>query len=134
AGTGWTFGAVAAASLALAGWAAATPAARPEAPQPLRALFDAFDDRRVLLSVWFVVLPALLFGALGVLAPLRLSTLGFGALAIGATFLVSATLESANNVVLGRVSDRLGPLTPIRAGLVASSVVAALLPWPDNAY
>ena len=43
-------------------------------------------------------------------------------------------LEAANNVVLGRVSDRLGPLAPIRAGLVASAVVAALLTWPDNGY
>ena len=133
-GTASAFGAVGIASLGLAAWAASTPAVRPDAPQPLATLARAFRARRVVLAFWFVVLPALLFGALGVLAPLRLSTLGFGALAIGATFLVSATLESANNVVLGRVSDRLGPLTPIRAGLVASSVVAALLPWPDNAY
>ena len=48
-------------------------------------------------------------------------------------FLCSAALEAANNVVLGRVSDRHGPMTPIVAGLVASIVVAALLPWPGDA-
>jgi predicted MFS family arabinose efflux permease len=39
-----------------------------------------------------------------------------------------------NNVLLGRLSDRLGPLPPIFAGLVASIVVALLLPWPDNRF
>src|SRR5207237_8269997 len=72
AGTAWTFGVVAVASLGLAGWAAATPAARPETPQPLSMLGQALRDRRVLLPAWFVVLPALLFGPPGLLAPLRL--------------------------------------------------------------
>src|SRR5689334_23006598 len=63
-GTGWTFGAVAAASLGLAAWAAATPATRPAEPQPLSTLLEAAHDRRVQLSMWLVVLPALLFGTL----------------------------------------------------------------------
>jgi len=134
AGTGWTFGAVAAASLAVAGWAAATPAARPERPQPLSALVRAVRDRRVLLSVWLVVLPALLFGTLNVLGPLRLDALGFGSLAIGAVWLCAGALEAGNNVVIGRVADRRGPLVPVRVGLAATVVTAALLPWPRNAY
>ena len=77
-GTGWAFGAVAVASLGLAAWALLTPASRPAKPQPLSMLGAALRDRRVLLSVWFVVLPALLFGVLGVLGPLRLSDLGVG--------------------------------------------------------
>jgi len=133
-GTGWTFGAVAASSLALAGWAAATPAARPESPQPLSTLFAALGDRRVLLSVWFVVLPALLFGTLGVLAPLRLSVLGVGAIGIGAIWLFTGALEAGNNVLIGRASDRLGPLVPIRIALIATVVVASLLPWPHSRY
>src|SRR4051812_11467997 len=128
------FAVVGIASLGLAGWAAATHAPRPDVPQPLSTLVRALRDRRVVLAFWFVVLPALLFGTLGVLAPLRLSELGFGAVAIGATLLVSAALEAANNVVLGRASARFGPLAPIRAGLVASAVVAALLPWPGSPY
>jgi MFS family permease len=132
AGIRGTFVAVAAASLALAAWAAVTPAERPEEPQPLSALRDALRSRTVLASIWFVTLPALMFGALGVLAPLRLAALGFGAAAIGATWLVAAALESANNVLLGRIADRRGPLAPIRAGLAASAVVGALLPWPGN--
>ncbi len=134
AGTGRTFGAVGVASLSLVAWAASTPAARPESPQPLRMLARAFRDPRVLGAFWFVVLPALLFGAVSVLAPLRLSVLGFGAVAIGAVFLVSAAFEVVNNIVVGRLSDRRGPLYPIRIGLVASVVVAAIYPWPDNPY
>ena len=132
AGIGLTFGIVGGASLGLALWAAATPAARPEQPQPVRALVSALRSRRVVLGVWFVVLPALLFGTLSVLAPLRLSDLGLGPLAIGGAFLAGAATETVSNIVIGRASDRHGPLLPLRIGLAGSILVAALLPWPDN--
>ena len=134
AGTGWTFGAVAAGSLGLAVWAAATPVARPEAPQPLSALLESLRDRRVLLSVWFVVLAAMLFGTLGVLGPLRLSRLGFGALGIGAVWLLTGALETANNIGVGRAADRYGPLAPVRIALLGTVVVTLLLPWPGNRF
>jgi MFS family permease len=133
AGTGWTFGAVGFASLGLVAFAATTPSSRPAEPQPLAELGRALRDPKVLAGIWFVVLPALLFGSLGVLAPLRLSKLGWGGVAIGAVFLCSAGLEAVNNAVLGRVSDRVGTLTPLLAGLVGSGIVAALLPWPGRA-
>jgi predicted MFS family arabinose efflux permease len=134
AGTGWTFGAVAIASLGLAVWAAATPAARPAEPQPLSALLDALRDRRMLVPVWFVVMAAMLFGTLGVLAPLRLSALGFGALGIGAVWVITGLLESVNNIGVGRVADRYGALVPIRVALVATVVATVILPWPGNRF
>ncbi len=134
AGTGWTFGAVAVASLGLIVWALATPASRPLEPQPLSVLGAALRDRRVLLSVWFVVLPALLFGTLAVLGPLRLSALGVGAIGIGAIWLTAGALEAVNNLAIGRLADRFGPLAPIRVALIATIVVTIVLPWPDNRY
>ncbi len=134
AGIGWTFGAVGVASFGLVAWAALTPGDAGHEPQSPVHLLRALGDKRILVAGWFVVLPALLFGVVGVLAPLRLAELGFGAVAIGAVFLCSAAFEAVNNVVLGRASDRSGPLPPIFAGLVASIVVASLLPWPDNRF
>jgi MFS family permease len=134
AGIGWTFGAVGVASLGLVAWAALTPAERPEAPQPLGRLVEALRDPVMAGAFWFVVLPALLFGTLSVLAPLRLSTLGFGSVAIGAVFLCSAAFEAGNNVLLGHLSDRIGTRAPLVAGLCASIVVASLLPWPQNRF
>ena len=133
AGTGWTFGVVALASLGLVAWAATTPAARPGRPQPPSILVEAVRDRRILTASWLVVLPALLFGVLSVLAPLRLSHLGYGSVAIGGGFLCAAALEGANNVFLGRASDRHGPLRPLLYGLGGSAIVAAVLPWPAQA-
>lgn len=133
AGPGWTFGVVGVASLGLVAFAASTPSSAPVEPQPLRALLAALRDRRLLGGFWFVVLPALLFGVLSVLAPLRLSHLGLGGLAIGAVFLCTAAVEAVNNLVIGRVSDRHGTAVPIAAGLIGSIVVAALLPWPGRA-
>jgi predicted MFS family arabinose efflux permease len=132
AGVRPTFVVVGVASLGLAAWAALTHAERPESPQPLSVLRRAFGNRGVLLGCWFVVLPALCFGTLGVLAPLRMSDLGLGAVAIGAAFLVGAFGEVLVNLVIGRVADRHGAFAPLRAGLVASLVMTLLLPWPQR--
>ena len=133
-GTGVAFGSVAAFAAVLAGWAARTPAFRPDAPQPISRLFGALRDQGVRASIWFVILPALLFGALNVLGPLRLDLLGFSAFAIGATWLVMASFEAAIAPAVGRVSDRRGPLVPIRAGLLAAALVTATLAWVDNRW
>jgi MFS family permease len=128
------FGAVAVLAVVLAAVAAAMPVATPERPQPLSALFRALRSRRIRIGVWLTLVPALLFGNLGVLAPLRLSDLGWGAIAVGATFLTSAALEAAASPVIGRLSDRRGRFLPLRAALLASAVVSCLLPWPDRAW
>jgi MFS family permease len=133
-GTAPAFGAVAGLAIVLAAAAVATPAAPPSSVQPLRALFEALGDRRIQTGVWLCLLPALLFGTLSVLAPLRLSDLGWGAAAVGATFLVSAGLEAAWAPVLGRISDRHGRLLPLAGALAASAVVCVLLPWPESAW
>ena len=134
-GTGPAFGTVAALAVVLAVVAAATPAAAPERVQPLRALVEALRrNRKIQTGVWLCLVPALLFGTLSVLAPLRLSDLGWGAAAVGATYLVSAGLEAAWAPVLGRLSDERGRLPPLRAALATSAVVALLLPWPANAW
>jgi MFS family permease len=81
--------------------------------------------------MWLVALPALLFGALTVLAPLRLSSLGLSAVTIGVVFLVAAAAEASLSPLMGRLSDRRGRRYPITIGLVASAVGTALLPWPQ---
>ncbi len=133
AGTGWTFGAVGVGSLALVAWAAATAAEPPLERQRLDALVSALRDPRVLGAGWFIVLGALLFGALTVLAPLRLATFGLGSVAIGAVFLAAAAVETLTNVFAGRVTDRTGPMRPLVWSLVASAALAAVLPWPGGA-
>lgn len=133
-GTAPAFGAVAVLALILAVAAWRTPAATPSEPQPLSMLFRALKVRRIQIPIWLCLLPALLFGNLSVLAPLRLSHLGWGAAAIGATYLVMAALEATWAPLLGRASDRFGRLPPLRAALVASAIVAFLLPWPGNPW
>ena len=127
------FGAAGLFAVGLAVWAATMDAPRPTVPQPLRLLVSALRDRRIAIGVWFVALPALFFGTLSVLAPLRLEELGFSAVAIGTLWLVMAALEAAANPTVGRISDRVGRLTPMRASVLTASIVTALLPWPNRA-
>ncbi|HEY6016843.1 MAG TPA: MFS transporter, partial [Gaiellaceae bacterium] len=103
-------------------------------PQPVSVLGGALRARPVLAGVWFVTLPALLFGTLSVLAPLRLHHLGFGALAITATWMTSAALEGVVAPLLGRLSDRIGRLRPLLASLGGATLVLVVIPWPASAY
>ena len=133
-GTGPAFGAVAGIALVLACAAAATSTPTPQRPQPLSTLVNALRrNRTIQTGVWLCLLPALCFGTLSVLAPLRLSALGWGAAAVGATYLVSAAFEAAWAPVLGRLSDRHGRMPPLFGALAASALVAFLLPWPRHA-
>jgi MFS family permease len=133
-GTASAFSAVAGLALVLAAAAWRTPAATPGRPQPVGSLFGALKLRRIQIPAWLCLLPALLFGNLSVLAPLRLSHLGWGAAAIGATYLVMAAIEAGWAPILGRASDRYGRFPPLRAALLASALVTLLLPWPGNAW
>jgi MFS family permease len=126
AGTRLVFSCVAALGVVLAAWAFRTPTV-PGDPQPIRALAGAFREPRIGAGLWLMVLPALLFGILSVLAPLTFARAGWGAVAIGAVFLVGASLEATLSPFFGRLSDRRGRLYPLRIAVAASAVVSAVL-------
>jgi MFS family permease len=128
------FSAVGVLGVGLAAWAARTPAAPPTRAVSLRLLLGLMRDGPVVTAMWLITIPGLLFGTIGVLAPLRLAELGAGTAAIGAVFLMSAALEAVTSPVAGRVSDRRGRLAPSLVGLAGAGVAMALLPWPDRAW
>jgi MFS family permease len=122
AGVTATFAGIGVLGVGLAAWVAATPGV-PAQPQAMSELFRR-ADRRLAGGMWLLLLPALLFGVVAVLVPLRLHDGGWGGVAIGAVFLVTAGIETLLNPLLGRFTDRRGRLLPIRVALVASAVVS----------
>jgi MFS family permease len=115
---------------ALAVLVAAFAAAMPEPPRAdgARTSFRALlGNRAVRLSAWLIALTALLLGVLGVLAPLRLDELGWGAVAIGAVFAVAALLQAAVNPAIGRAADARGGTSLLRLALTLSGAASALL-------
>jgi MFS family permease len=111
---------------ALVAWAATTPGVAPDR-QALRAGLLALRERPLLVGLWLITLPALLFGVLIVLVPLRLSEHGWGTIAIGALFLATTGLETILNPMLGRLTDRHGRMRPVRAALIGSIIVSVAL-------
>jgi MFS family permease len=128
------FCAVAAAGVVLMACAAATPARAPAPPPRLAQIAEAVRDPRVAGGMWLNCVPGLLFGAVSVLAPLRLDQLGAGAVAIAACFLAAAALEASVTRVIGRLSDRRGRVLPALLGLTLAGAAMALLPWPQTAW
>jgi MFS family permease len=127
-----TFGGIACIGLGLAAWAAVTSSQREPSGQPVSMLFSALTKRGMLASVWLVALPSISFGALGVLAPLRLHDLGLGAVGISAIWLVAIGFEATSAPLVGSVSDRRGRLWPLRIGAVAAATCFVLFPVLDR--
>jgi MFS family permease len=127
-GTGPAFSAAAVAGgiLMIASFAVERPS-RAE-PQQLRQAWPAFRDLHVSAGLWLTMLAGLAFGVIDVLAPLRLGRLGVSATLIGLTFLASAAIEASLAPVTGRLSDKRGPLVPIRISLCAAVAVSLLAP------
>jgi len=127
-GTGPAFSAAAVAGglLMVASFFVLSP--RHEEPQRVRDALPALRDPQVVAGLWLVALAGLSFGVIDVLAPLRLSRLGVSATLIGVTFLSSSAIEAALAPVSGRLSDRRGPLVPLRISLALAVVVSLLAP------
>ena len=113
-------------ALAFAALASVARSAHPETAS-LAGLRRAFRDQRFLGGLWLNMLPAMLFGLLIVLTPLALDDAGWSTFGIAAVFFGSGLVEVVLNPLLGRYSDRVGRLLPIRVGLTASVVVALAL-------
>ena len=127
-GTGPAFAAAAVAGVILIGAAFFMPSPAPPEPQGLRAALPTLGNPRAAGGLWLTMLAGLAFGVVDVLAPLRLAALGAGTLLIGATFLLSAAIESALSPLAGRLSDRRGALLPLSLSLVAAVLVSLLAP------
>ena len=118
---------------ALAFWALRLPAPEHTGSVDTGSLVRAARDGRVAGGMALVSLPGVLFAAIGVLGPLRLDELGAGAAAIGATFVCASTLEAITSPVVGRLSDRLGRVVPIRIGLLLAAPLLLAIPHPEAA-
>jgi MFS family permease len=125
-GVGISFAVVGIVTLGFAGLAALGHSARAERAT-LAGLTRAFRDQRFLGGLWLNTLPAMLFGLLTVLAPLALADDGWSTLAIASVFFVAGLAEVVINPALGRYTDRVGRLVPIRGALAASALVALAL-------
>jgi MFS family permease len=119
-------------SVVLGTWALRLPPADAEPPRR-GAVRRAIREPQVLGALWLMTIPALVFGVVGVLAPLALDDAGWSAAAIAVAWVVSAAIEMVIAPLIGRVSDRRGRLLPLRislAGAVAVLIAFALADRP----
>ena len=126
AGREVVFSVLAASSLVLGAWALRIEPAPGEQPS-MAAVKRALRNPTFLTGLGLMSLGSLLFGILGVLAPLHLAAAGWGAAAIGGVWLCAAALETVQAPFAGRMTDRSGPLRPTRIALVGAGVLSLAL-------
>jgi MFS family permease len=107
---------------ALGAWTLRTPGAKAEPPLP-GAIRRAFGEPEIRQALWLMTVPALVFGVVGVLVPLKLDRAGWSATAIAVAWVASAAIEMVIAPLIGRVSDRRGRLLPLRVSLVGAILV-----------
>jgi MFS family permease len=116
-GTGLVFGSVLVITLILAYEAYRLPESEAPERQSLREVVATMLSRPVVDSAVFVAVPSVMFGAIEVLVPLRIDSLGGGHGVIAAGFIAGAGLEAILAPLAGRYSDRVGRRAPYVAGL-----------------
>lgn len=128
------FASVSILGLGVAAWTFFTPAPPPDHNLPtIKALANLLRPR-LYTPLWLIALSPILFSAVAVLTPLKLSSLGWGAAAIGLVFLVGAGAEATIHPLAGRWSDRSGYKPPVIAALLVSIVILAVLPLAASPY
>jgi MFS family permease len=121
-GTGPVFGSVLIITAGLAYAASRLPEARAPERQSAREVVATMLSRPILDATAFVAVPSVMFGAIEVLVPLRIDSLGGGHGVIAAGFIAGAGLEAVLAPMAGRISDRIGRRTPYVSGLTICAV------------
>ena len=91
-------------------------------------------NRGVMIGTLLLGLQSLVFGSLSVLAPLRLSDLGFSTSMISAVYVSTGILVIAINPLAGRWSDRRGHRLPMVYLLTAGAVAVSVLAYVNSAW
>jgi MFS family permease len=128
-GTGPVFGSVLVITALLAYGASTIPESHVFEHQTLREVKDTMLSRPIRDAAAFVAVPSVMFGAIEVLVPLRIDSLGGGHGVIAAGFIVGAALEATLAPLAGRYSDRVGRRNPYVIGLsiCACAMIAVAL-------
>jgi MFS family permease len=116
-GTGPVFSSVLVITILLAFAASRLPETRAPETQTLHEVMATLVSRPVLEAAAFVAVPSVMFGAIEVLVPLRIDSLGGSHGVIAAGFIVGAAMEAVLAPLAGRISDRVGRRLPYVSGL-----------------
>ncbi len=116
-GTGVIFGSVLLLAGGLAYAASRLEEVHPTERQTLAEVWRTMTSRPVIDATIFVTAPSMMFGAIEVLVPLRIDSLGGGHGVIAAGFIAGAGLEAVLAPIAGRIADRAGARLPYVLGL-----------------
>jgi MFS family permease len=131
-GTEIIFGSVLVVALGLAFIASREPDTVVRENQPLREVLRCMVNRELVEAAIFVSSPSLMFGAIDVLLPLRIGSLGGGHALIAIGFVGGAAIESVLSPIAGRLSDKVGRRAPYVLGMAICAVAMLIFAAADS--
>jgi MFS family permease len=131
-GTEIIFGSVLVVALGLAFIASREPDTVVRENQPLGEVLRCMVNRELIEAAIFVSSPSLMFGAIDVLLPLRIGTLGGGHALIAGGFIGGAAIESVLSPIAGRLSDKVGRRAPYVLGMAICAVAMVIFAAADS--
>jgi MFS family permease len=126
-GTEVVFGSVLVIAIAFSIAAARLPESGTPDTQPLREVLGVLRSRPIVDASIFVVMPSLMFGAIEVLIPLRIDSLGGSHALIAAGFIAGAGIEAGLAPAAGRIADRLNRRLPYVVGIAVCGIAMVTL-------
>jgi MFS family permease len=128
------FAAVAVVTVALAVAASRIPGPSVTERSSVMSVKRAHAALGTLAGLWLVMVPGVLMGTLFALAPLQLSRLGYGTVAISAIFIITAAVGVAARPLAGRWADRGGLRRSLKVFIFVAIIVTLTLPSADNRW
>lgn len=125
------FGGIGLLSFVLFAAALSIEAPAQSAVQPLRSVLAATRQSDLWPAVWLLAAASFAFGAVVVIAPLRLDLLGAGVATIAAAFACGSIIETLLGPQIGRISDRVGRARPYRAGALLGALAVVIVSQVD---
>jgi MFS family permease len=128
-GTGPVFSAAAVLAAVILCFQGMLPASADRQAVSLREVVDVARHPGIARGLWLTTLAGIGLGTLGVLGPLRLSSLGASAGLIAAAFVAAGLFEAVLSPLVGRLSDRRGPRYPVSRSLAVCIVASVVIPF-----
>lgn len=127
-GTELVFTVVGVIAIVITGAVISIPDATARTDQDVGETLSSMVSRPVVAAATLIAVPSIMFGAVAVLVPLQIDSLGGSSVMVAVGFAAGATLEATLAPIVGRFSDIHGRMLPYAIGTSVAAAAVLVVP------